>query len=95
MLDFYLPNYIKGPPSFLFFFLENNFLFQVQSFVQDRFNEDDIYLGANRGTIFLFLRGGSLGKMSDPVRSVIPECKGLNSPDPVGKAGGFCDITYY
>ena len=31
----------------------NNFLFQVQSFVQDRFNEDDIYLGANRGTHFL------------------------------------------
>ena len=39
-------------------------------------------------TIFLFLRGGSLGKMLDPVRSVIPECKGLNSPDPVRKAGG-------
>ena len=38
---------------------------------------------------FLFLHGGSLGKMSDPVRSVIPECKGLNSPDPVRKAGGF------
>ena len=31
----------------------NNFLFQVQSFVQDRFNEDDIYLGANRGTLVL------------------------------------------
>ena len=31
----------------------NNFHFQVQSFVQDRFNEDDIYLGANRGTHLL------------------------------------------
>ena len=37
---------------------------------------------------FLFLHGGSLGKMSDPVRSVIQECKGLNSPDPVRKARG-------
>ena len=48
-------------------------------------NTSSIFLHAQ----FLFLHGGSLGKMSDPVRSVIPECKGLNSPDPVHKAGGF------
>ena len=40
-------------PSGLFWAKKyNNFLFQVQSFVQDRFNED-IYLGANRGTHLL------------------------------------------
>ena len=28
-------------------------------------------------------------KMSDPVSSIIPKCKGFNSPDSIGKAGGF------
>ena len=41
-------------PSRLFWAKKyTNFLFQVQSFVQDRFNKDGIYLGANRGTLLL------------------------------------------
>ena len=42
---------------------------------------------------FLFLHGGSLGKMSDPVRSVIPDVKALTHQTRFARPGGSTSLS--
>ena len=70
--EFPLWFYRLRQPSGLFWAKKcNNFLFQVQSFVQDRFNEDDIYLGGNRGTLLLKEVGKSGDKEKNDNRNFL------------------------